>query len=85
MTTKTLEDARRKLAAATAHYNQMAEKVKAEERKADTRKKIILGGALLALMKEHPGTFDRLRPLLGKHVSQRDRVWLQEMGITFTD
>lgn len=85
MSAKSLEDARRKLAAATAQYNQIVEKVKAEERKADTRKKIILGGALVALSREQPDLFDRMKPHLGKHLGQRDRAWLANIGITFPD
>lgn len=80
---KDLQAARQRLADAEASYKQAAERVKAEERKADTRKKVILGGALLALMRESPEQFDKLRPVLGKNLGPRDRAWLEAVGLTF--
>lgn len=80
MSARDLEAARQRLAAAEAYYRQISEKVKAEERKADTRKKIILGGALLASSKDDPQAFNQVLQHLVKHLGPRDKKWLQDIG-----
>nr|CRY96898.1 hypothetical protein [uncultured prokaryote] len=80
MSARDLEAARQRLAAAEAYLRQISEKVKAEERKADTRKKIILGGALLALQRDDPQAFNQVLLHLVKHLGQRDKKWLQDVG-----
>ena len=80
MSAKDLEAARQRLAQAEAYLRQLEQKVKAEERKADARKKIILGGALLALMKDDPMAFNQVRQHLVKHIGARDSKWLRDLG-----
>jgi len=82
MSAKDLELARQRLAAAEAQYAKANEHFKTAERKADARKKIILGGALLALQKSDPDTFERIKNAIAGSVGARDRTWLESVGIT---
>lgn len=83
MSARDLEAARQRLASAEAYLKQIEQKVKAEERKADTRKKIVLGGALLAVKKDDPAAFDQVRQHLVKHIGPRDAKWLSDIGFDF--
>jgi hypothetical protein len=82
MSARDLQVARQRLAAAEAHLKQVEQKVKSAERKADARKKIILGGALLASMADDPAAFDQVRQHLVKHISARDQKWLSDLGFS---
>ena len=48
-----------------ARLNQLEAKAKTEERKRDTRQKIIVGAAVLAHAELHPAFADQLRHILG--------------------
>ena len=82
MSAKDLELARQRLAAAQAQFDKANEQLRTAERRADTRKKIILGGALLALQKSEPEAFESIKSALGKSVGSRDRKWLDSVGIS---
>ena len=57
-------------------------KLKEQERKDDTRSKIIVGGAILADMKIHPETRGGVMAILQKAVTApRDRELLQRRGL----
>lgn len=81
MSARNLEAARQRLASAEQHLREVSERVRTEERKADTRQKIILGGALLALKREDPEAFEAVKSSLGKFVGNRDRKWLSDVGL----
>ena len=49
--------------------------VSVRQRKAETRTKIILGGALLAMT---PGERDALLPMFVDHISERDRQFVSD-------
>ena len=81
MSATKVEIARQRLAAAEAKLNRATQELRTAERKADTRKKIILGGALVAMQNSEKDDFERVKALLSKHITGRDRAWLEENGL----
>lgn len=70
---KRLEKAKAAKARAEAEIRSAAAKLRAEDRKADTRRKIILGGIMLAQSKKRPD----LRDWITRHIASlpdRDRA-----------
>jgi hypothetical protein len=72
---KALEKAREELEKAKARLQREQAKMKEKERKQDTRKKIILGAALLAAAKANPQMRDWLRSTIIPHfIAEKDRA-----------
>ena len=73
---------RNKEAAIQKQIKALEARKSAEERKADTRAKIIVGGAILANMKLHPETRAGVVAILQKAVTApRDRELLASRGL----
>ncbi len=71
---KALEKARQDLEKAKARLQREQAKMKEKERKQDTRKKIILGGAMLAATKASPQLRDWVRQnIIAVYVAEKDR------------
>jgi hypothetical protein len=71
---------RQQEAALKARIARIEHKGKAQERKADTRLKIILGGAVLADAARHPDTAQVMEAVLARAVtSSRDKDFLAAM------
>ncbi len=71
---KALEKAQRDVEKAKARLQREQAKMKEKERKQDTRKKIVLGGALLAAAKANPQVADWLRAqIIPVYVAEKDR------------
>lgn len=70
--TKSLEEAEKKLRQAKAHVQQLRAREKETARKLDTRRKIVLGGFLIAEAKADPGAMARLKTRI-QTLSERDK------------
>ncbi len=76
--TKSLRDAEKKLQQAKALVQQLRAREKEAARKLDTRRKIVLGGLLIAEAKSDPGAMARLRSsirALSEHDKQLFENW----------
>jgi hypothetical protein len=62
-----------------ADLQQQLVRVQAEVRKIDTRRKVVLGGACLAIMKEGPSDVSRFRALLWQALSEKDRALVHDL------
>lgn len=54
----------KKIAQLKAQLEQLEARAREESRKAETKKKVVLGGAVLALIKQHPEASERLIRML---------------------
>jgi len=70
--TKSLEEAEKKLRQARAHVQQLRAREKETARKLDTRRKIVLGGFLIAEAKTDPVAMARLKERI-QNLPERDR------------
>jgi hypothetical protein len=71
---KALEKAQRDVEKAKARLQREQAKMKEKERKQDTRKKIVLGGAIIAAAKANPQLRDWLREnIISVYVAEKDR------------
>ena len=72
-----LERMKQQQAQLQARINAEIQKEKQKQRKLETRKKIIIGGTLLAMVKSGELSQERLDNMLNKHItSERDRILL---------
>lgn len=65
-----VEELEKKLAQAKARLNDAKNRERAAQRKADARRKVILGGALLALFREKPSLEAQLMPHLNRLITR---------------
>lgn len=65
-----VEELEKKLAQAKARLNDAKNRERAAQRKADARRKVILGGALLALFREQPSIEAKLMPRLDRLITR---------------
>lgn len=68
-----LEKAQRQLEQAKARVQKLKARARSEERKRDTRRKVILGGILLAEARRDPATAQRVRQWIAA-LPERDRA-----------
>lgn len=69
---KTLEKANRKRAEAAALERQIRQKASAQERKDDTRKKVLVGAMYLEHGKKYPDQQERTMKLLSQYLQKTD-------------
>ena len=81
-----LEELRQKEAQIKAQIQQLKKREQTEERKKDTRRKIIIGGAVLAKIKRGEWNYHQLVSLLDNELkNDRDRALFDEMGLKAVD
>ena len=74
-----LEKAQEKFEQAKARLKQEQARAKTKDRKDDTRRKILLGAALIATAKNNPATQQQIKDLVGG-MSQRDQALFKQEG-----
>ncbi|MET5867697.1 hypothetical protein WIA63_26470, partial [Citrobacter freundii] len=81
-----LEELRQKEAQIKAQIQQLKQREQTEERKKDTRRKILIGGAVLAKIKRGEWNYQQLVSLLDNELkNDRDRALFDEMGLKAVD
>ncbi|WP_247178546.1 mobilization protein [Escherichia coli] len=81
-----LEELRQKEAQIKAQIQQLKQREQTEERKKDTRRKILIGGAVLAKIKRGEWNYHQLVSLLDNELkNDRDRALFDEMGLKAVD
>ncbi|EKI9341977.1 TPA: mobilization protein [Escherichia coli] len=84
--TEKLEELRQKEAQIKAQIQQLKQREQTEERKKDTRRKILIGGAVLAKIKRGEWNYQQLVSLLDNELkNDRDRALFDEMGLKAVD
>lgn len=68
-----MEKAQRQLEQAKARVQKLKAKARSEDRKRDTRRKVILGGILLAEARQDPATAQRVRQWIA-NLPEKDRT-----------
>ena len=81
-----LEELRQKEAQIKAQIQQLKQREQTEERKKDTRRKILIGGAVLAKIKRGEWNYQQLVSLLDNELkNDRDRALFDEMDLKAVD
>ncbi|MXP61679.1 hypothetical protein [Pantoea sp. Taur] len=81
-----LEELRLKESQIKAQIQQLKQKDQAEERKKDTRRKILIGGAVMAKIKRGEWNYQQLIDLLESELkNDRDRALFDEMNLKAVD
>lgn len=81
-----LEELRQKEAQIKAQIQQLKQRDQTEERKKDTRRKILIGGAVLAKIKRGEWNYQQLVSLLDNELkNDRDRALFDEMALKAVD
>ena len=81
-----LEELRRKESQIKAQIQQLKQRDQAEERRKDTRRKILIGGAVLAKIKRGEWNYQQLVSLLDSELkSDRDRALFDELNLKAVD
>lgn len=81
-----LEELRRKESQIKAQIQQLKQREQAEERRKDTRRKILIGGAVLAKIKRGEWHYQQLVSLLASELkSDRDLALFDELNLKAVD
>lgn len=78
--TKSLQEAEKKLSQARALVQQLRAREKEGARKLDTRRKIVLGGFLIAEAKTDPGAMERLKMRI-QNLPERDKLLFENWHV----